>query len=222
MVLLGILIVIIGFALKLDSIAVVVIAGICTGLIAKMSFVDILRIMGDTFVSQRHMTLFLLTLPVIGICEKYGLKEKAISLIQNIKNLSTGKILSMYFFIREAGAAVSLRLSGQAQFVRPLINPMAQGASVSKYGNLNDKAEDLIKAAAAAMDNYGNFFGQNLFMASSGVLLVSGTLTSELGKSVTALEIAKASVPVAIVALILALLQNYLLDKKIGRIMNKK
>ena len=61
------------------------------------------------------------------------------------------------------------------------------------------------------MDNYGNFFGQNVFLASSGVLLIAGTL-EELGYGVNALDIAKASVPIAIIALILGVLQNRLLD----------
>ena len=204
MELIGIVIVIIGFALKFDTIAVVLVAGLSTGLVAHMSLYEILEKLGSTFVSQRHMTLFILTLP----------------LIKNMKNMSTGKLLSCYLFIREVGAAVSLRLSGQAQFIRPLINPMAQGAAVSKYGELDDKNEDLIKGTAAAMDNYGNFFGQNVFLASSGVLLIAGTL-EELGYGVNALDIAKASVPIAIIALILGVLQNRLLDKRLSRNLSK-
>ena len=215
MELIGIVIVIIGFALKFDTIAVVLVAGLSTGLVAHMSLYEILEKLGSTFVSQRHMTLFILTLPVIGMCERFGLKERAITLIKNMKNMSTGKLLSCYLFIREVGAAVSLRLSGQAQFIRPLINPMAQGAAVSKYGELDDKNEDLIKGTAAAMDNYGNFFGQNVFLASSGVLLI------ELGYGVNALDIAKASVPIAIIALILGVLQNRLLDKRLSRNLSK-
>lgn len=221
MALIGIVIVIVGFALKFDTIAVVLVAGLATGLVADMSFVEILDKLGSTFVSQRHMTLFMLTLPVIGMCERFGLKERAITLIKNMKNMSTGKLLSCYLFIRELGSAVSLRLSGQAQFIRPLINPMAQGAAVSKYGEVDEKSEDLIKGTAAAMDNYGNFFGQNVFLASSGVLLIAGTL-QELGYGVTTLEIAKASVPIAIIALILGVLQNKLLDKKLRKNLSKK
>lgn len=70
------------------------------------------------------------------------------------------------------------------------------------------------------MDNYGNFFGQNVFLASSGVLLIAGTL-EELGYGVNALDIAKASVPIAIIALILGVLQNRLLDKRLSRNLSK-
>ena len=221
MVLIGILIVIIGFALKLDSIAVIIISGLVTGFAANMDLNEILTILGQTFVNQRLITIFILTVPVIGISERYGLKEKAVSLIKQVKNLSTGKLLTLYCLIRQIAGAMSLRISGHPQFVRPLINPMAQGAAISKYGKLDEKTEAKIKAAAASMDNYGNFYGQNLFLASSGVLLISNTL-SELGYATTGLDIAKASIPVAIIAFVLVLVQNILLDKQLERQFSKK
>lgn len=217
MELIGILIVILGFAFKFDTILVVLVAGITTGLAAHMDFIKILEILGNTFIQQRHMTIFLLTLPIIGVCERFGLKERAIELIGKAKGLSTGKLLTLYLFIRQVASAISLKVSGHAQFIRPLINPMAQGAAVSKYGDLPEEAQDKIKGAAAAMDNYGNFFGQNLFLASSGVLLISGTLEG-LGYNVSTLHIAMASVPIAVIAFIIIAFDNYRLDKKIKKI----
>src|SRR5690554_4354877 len=75
--LIGVLIVVIGFTLKKDTIATVVVAGIVTGLVAGMSPIEILDVLGDSFITQRLATLFVLTLPAIGICERYGLKDKA-------------------------------------------------------------------------------------------------------------------------------------------------
>lgn len=216
MAIIGILIVIVGFALKLDTIAVVITAGITTGVMANIDITEILRVLGETFVNQRHMSIFLLTLPIIGLCERYGLRESAIALLGKAKNMSTGKLLTFYLFIREVAAAASIRVSGHAQFIRPLINPMAQGAAISKYGELDEKTEEKIKAAAAAMDNFGNFFAQNVFMANSGVLLISGTLES-LGYNVNTMEIAAWSVPVAVITFILVAGQNYLLDKQISK-----
>ena len=216
MALIGILIIVVGFALKFNTIAVVIVSGIVTGLIADMSISEILTTLGQTFVQKREMCLFLLTLPVIGLCERYGLKEKAIELIKKVKGLSTGKLISGYLFIREVSSTMAVKLGGHPQFVRPLINPMSQGAAISKYGELDEKDEDLIKAASAANDNYGNFFGQNVFLANSGVLLISGTLET-LGYNVDTLQIAKASIPVAVIAFILGVTQNYLLDKKLAK-----
>lgn len=220
MVLIGIIIVIIGFALKLDTIAVVITAGIATGLIAHIDIIEILEILGDTFVKQRQMSLFLLTLPIVGMCERYGLKDRAIEIIRNLKNVSTGRLLTLYLLIREVAAAISLRLSGHVQFIRPLINPMAQGAAISTYGKVDEAQEEKIKAASAAMENYGNFFGQNVFLANSGVLLIVGTL-QELGYNVDAVQIAIWSVPVAIIAFILGAVQNHLLDKSLNKNLGK-
>ena len=221
MELIGILIIILGFALKLDTIAVVVSAGVVTGLVAHMNIVEILSTLGEAFVTNRTTCLFMLTLPVIGLCERYGLKAKAIDLIKKAKGLSTGALLSGYTFIREASIGMGVTLGGHPQFVRPLINPMAEGASIAKYGNLDEKDIDKIKAYSAASDNIGNFFGQNVFMASSGVLLISGTLES-LGYNVDTLQIAKASLPIALAAFALCILQNYLLDNSLKRKYNKK
>ena len=110
--LIGVVIVVIGFALKFDTIATVVIAGIATGLVAGMTPMEILTTLGTSFVSQRTATLFVLTLPAIGICERYGLKEKAIDFIRSIKNATTGRVILIYQAIRTLAAAFSVRLGG--------------------------------------------------------------------------------------------------------------
>ena len=48
--LVGIVIVIIGFALKFDTLATVVVAGIVTGLVGGMSIMDILSTLGATII----------------------------------------------------------------------------------------------------------------------------------------------------------------------------
>ncbi|EPY2277244.1 DUF969 domain-containing protein [Clostridium sporogenes] len=216
MKLIGVLIVVLGFALKLDIIAVVLVSGLTTGLVAGLSFMEILDILGKSFVDTRYMTLFVLTLPVIGICERYGLREMAIELISKAKNATTGKILNIYTLIREVASAMSLRLGGHPQFVRPLINPMAQGAAISKYGEIDEEDEEKIKAQAAAMDNYGNFFGQNVFLANAGVLLIVSTL-EKLNYKVDPSDIAKASIPISVCTFIVVAIFNYMFDKKLQR-----
>lgn len=94
--LIGVVIVIIGFAIKFDTIATVVIAGLATGLVAGMTPMEIFDTLGKSFISNRTATLFVLTLPVIGVCERYGLKEKAIDFIRSIKNATTGRVILIY------------------------------------------------------------------------------------------------------------------------------
>ncbi len=215
MQLIGILVIVVGFILKFDTIAVVLTAGVVTGLLGGMSIVEILTTLGSTFTTQRSMALFLLILPIIGICERYGLKERASELIKKIKGMSSGRVSTLYMFIREIAISAGVKL-GHAEFVRPLIEPMSQGASSNKYGKLDEETEESIKVMAAAADNYGNFFAQNIFIANSGVLLIVGTL-EELGYNVDALAVAQASIPIAIIALIFAFVQNTYMDKKIAK-----
>ena len=61
------------------------------------------------------------------------------------------------------------------------------------------------------MENYGNFFGQNLFVG-AGVLLMVGTFQS-LDIKVNAMSLVLASIPVAIITLILVWIKNILLDR---------
>lgn len=177
--LVGILIVVIGFILKKDTIATVILAGVVTGLVAGLNFMEILSVLGQAFIGQRLATLFVLSLPVIGLLERYGLKEKATDLIQKLKNVSTRKILSVYLAVRSLASAFSVRLGGHAQFIRPIIEPMATAATEVQYGQLTDKTKDKIKGHSAANENYGNFFAQNCFMGTSGTLLIVSTLTEQ-------------------------------------------
>jgi len=216
--LIGILIIVIGFALKIDSIAVVIVAAIVTALIGNIGIKEILETLGSNFISARNMSLFILTLPIVGVCERYGLKEQAIDVIKKMKVITAGKIIISYQFIRELAAAFSLRLSGHAQFIRPLIYPMAEGAAVAtKEEPLTEDEIDKIKAASAAADNYGNFFAQNCFAASSGVILIANTLIENGYTNIVQQDIALWSIPIAIIAFVLGVIQYLLLDKMVKK-----
>ena len=210
--LIGVLIVVVGFILKFDTIAVVVVAGIITGLVAGMNPEEILTVLGNSFVSQRLATLFVLTLPVIGICERYGLKDKAVDLIRKFKMATSGGIISIWLAVRSLSAAFSVRLGGHPQFIRPLIEPMANAASVARYGKLQEPTVDKIKGYCAASENIGNFMAQNCFMGASGTLLIVSTLV-EQGQQVDALQIALMSIPIAILAVLVGVANNWLFDR---------
>ena len=136
--LIGIVIVVIGFVMKFDTLATVVVAGLVTGLISGMSIMDILNTLGTAFLTNRTATLFILTLPVVGLCERMGLRDKAVDLIKGIKNATTGRLLVIWEGVRTVASAFSLRIGGHPQFIRPLINPMAQAAAIAKYGDIDE------------------------------------------------------------------------------------
>jgi len=58
----GVLIIVVGFALKLDTIAVVLTAGVVTGIVGGLNFNEILTILGEAFVKNRYMTVLYLLL----------------------------------------------------------------------------------------------------------------------------------------------------------------
>ena len=214
--LVGILVVIVGFILKFDTMATVVAAGLVTGLVAGMSPMEILTTLGDAFLSNRTATLFVLTLAAIGLCERNGLKDKAVDLVRMMKSATTGRVLALWQVIRTMASAFSLRIGGHPQFIRPLISPMAQGAAVARFGKIAPEDEDKIKGLAAATENYGNFFAQNCFMGSSGTLLIVSTL-NEQGYQVDALQIAGQAVPIAVISVVVGVLWGLLFDVAMKR-----
>ncbi|MEQ2562368.1 DUF969 domain-containing protein [Ventrimonas sp. CLA-AP-H27] len=216
MKLIGVLIVIVGFILKLDTLAVVVVAGLATGLVAGMSPMKILDTLGTAFITNRTATLFILTLPAIGLCERNGLKDKAVDFITSLKNATTGRLIAIWQIIRTIASAFSLRIGGHPQFIRPLINPMAQAAAEVQYGELDEKTQDAIKGMCAGSENYGNFFAQNCFMGASGTLLIVSTLT-EQGYPVDALQIAGQSVPIAVLSVVVGVIYALLFDQILKR-----
>lgn len=216
--LIGIVIIVVGFALKLDVLAVVIVSGIVTGLVSGIDFIEVLRILGESFVNNRLMSIFLIIFPVIAIIERYGLKERAAYLIGKLKNASAGKVLSIYMVVRSIASALNVRIGGHVQFVRPLILPMSEAAAeIDKEKPLTEKEDEDIKGLSAAVENYGNFFAQNCFPASSGVVLIQGTLVGLGYKEITLSMISSSAVYIAVIAVILTIVQVLLYDRKLKK-----
>lgn len=213
--LIGILVIILGFILKLDTIAVIIVAGLVTGLASGMNLIEILSLLGQAFLDTRYMSIFLITLPVIGMLERYGLRNTAANLILNLKNATVTKIFSIFLIMRVVFSALGVRLSGHVQFIRPILYPMVESAQAQQALSLSLNQKDTLKTMACALENYGNFFGQNIFVANAGVLLIVGTL-QELGYILKNSDIALASIYPAVFVSILALIQIRFAVQKLG------
>ena len=213
--LIGVAIIVLVFALKLDVLAVVLVAGIVTGIVSGLDFFYILEIIGTSFVNNRLMSIFLIMFPVIAIIERFGMKERAAYLIGKIKDASAGKVLSLWIVIRSLASAMNIRIGGHVQFIRPLILPMtAAAAEASKGCRLTEKEDEKVKGLSAASENYGNFFAQNCFPAASGVVLIQSGL-AVAGYDVTLSSIASASISVMIISIILTMVQVFLFDRQV-------
>lgn len=214
--LIGIPIIVVGFVLKFDTIAVVLISALVTALVSGIAFTEFLGILGEAFVNNRMVTLFLLTLPMIGLSERFGLRQVAVKVIEKLRGLTTGRFLIIYLLIRELAGFFSIRIQGQTQFIRPIVNPMAQASAENKFGEISEADQEKIKARSAATENFGNFFAQNTFIAASGVLLIVGTMDS-LGYKVSAGSVSKASIPIALVILLIVAIYQLLFDRKMAK-----
>lgn len=215
--LIGIAVVALGFALNLNTLLVVVGAGIVTGLVAGMSFHEIVEQFGRLFVENRYMTMtVVLIVPVVGLLERYGLRERAEAMIQQMRGASAGRILLLYTAIRQVSIALGINIGGHAGAVRPLVAPMAEGAARARHGELPERSVDLVRAHAAAAENVGNFFGEDVFIAVGSILLMKGFFDAQ-GVEVSAWAMALWAIPTAVVAFGVMAWRARALDRRLDR-----
>ncbi|WP_345033423.1 5-oxoproline transporter, DUF969 family subunit [Kutzneria kofuensis] len=84
-VLIGVALVVIGFALRLNPMLVVTVSGIVTALLGGLNPVAILDTFGSGFATNRSVTIYVITLPAIGLLERYGLQQQAARLIGKLR-----------------------------------------------------------------------------------------------------------------------------------------
>ena len=199
----GVAWVVAGFALRLNPALIVVSAGFVTGFAAGHSPLEILALLGDAFTKNRFLLLFLLTLPVIGLLERHGLKERAQAWIAQLRSATFGRLLIAYLGLRQLGSMLGLTsLGGHPQTVRPLLAPMAEAAAETRHGALSDDTRERIRALCAATDNIGLFFGEDIFIAFGAVLLIQGFF-AEQGLKLEPMQIALWGLPTAILAFLI-------------------
>jgi uncharacterized membrane protein len=236
MKLVGIVIVVVGLALRLRTTLVVVSAAIVTGMIAGLPLFSsdsvfagvpyltspgregIINMLGRAFAESRLITLFIITLPAIGLAERHGLQERSAAVIRKISAATVGRLLIVYQLFRVLVGILGVRLNGHASFVRPLIYPMSVGAAEATAGapsvdQLSPERVEEIKAADSASENYGNFYGQNLSVVQAGILLVFGVLTG-LGYKVGLWKLVLYAIPITVLSILLGCAQFMLLDRR--------
>ena len=215
--LLGILLVVLGFALKFNPLLVVATAAIVTGLLGGMDFLTVLAALGKGFNENRYVTIIYLVLPVIGLLERYGLQQRARTMVVKLKGATTGRLLVGYLAFRQVMAALGLiAVGGHAQMVRPLVAPMAEAAAEKTHGKLDDATVERVKAMSAATDNVGVFFGEDIFLAIASILLIQSSLAS-FGIHLTPFQLSVWAIPSAICAFLIHGSRLLLLDRQLAR-----
>ena len=201
--LLGIALVVIGFALRFNPLLVVAVSAIVTGLLGGMDFLKVLATLGHGFNENRFVTIPYIVLPVIGLLERYGLQQRARALVARIRGATTGRLLLIYLGLRQILAAAGLKdVAGHPQMVRPLLAPMAIAAAEKEHGPLDQPTSDRVKAMSAATDNVGLFFGEDIFLAIASILLIQASLAG-FGIQLTPLQLSVWAIPSAICAFLI-------------------
>nr|WP_295372449.1 DUF969 domain-containing protein [uncultured Sphingosinicella sp.] len=215
-VLIGILIVVAGFALRLNPMLVVTAAAIVTGLIAGMDPVEVVSTFGKAFNDNRIIAIVWIVLPVIGLLERFGLQQRAAAVIRGMRNATTGRLLILYLLYRQVTAAIGLHsTAGHPQTVRPLVAPMALAAAEKQHGELDEPTAEKVKAYSAATDNVGLFFGEDIFFAIGSIVLIQQTLAT-YGYNLAPLELALWAIPTAILAFLIHGARLMLLDRRLA------
>ena len=215
--LLGVVIVVIGFVLRYNPVVVVVTAGLASGLLAGKPPGELLALLGESFVSNRALLLFAFTLPTIGLLERAGLREHALAWVARLRGLTLARLLVGYLLARQGLSMLGLiDIAGHAQTVRPLLAPMAESAAGKALGTIDRKDTQRIHALAAATDNIGRFFGEDVFLAFGAVLLIQG-FYAQNGIVLEPLQIALWALPTAIAAFVIHAVRILLFQRKLAR-----
>ena len=218
--LLGVLWVVLGFALRVNPALTVVSAGFVTGIAAGKSPVEVLVLLGEAFTKNRYLVLILLTLPVIGLLERHGLKERAQAWVARLRGATTGRLLIAYLLVRQIASSLGLTsLGGHPQTVRPLLVPMAEGAAENQHGPLPETVREKLRALCAATDNIGLFFGEDIFIAFGAVLLIQSFFADQ-GVVLEPLKIALWGLPTAICAFLIHGARLLRLDRQLEQEIN--
>ncbi len=217
LVLSGILVVIVGFALRMNPLLVVTLAAFATGLLAGLDLAEVVAAFGKAFNDNRYISVVWIVLPVIGLLERYGLQQRARTVIENFKSATMGRLLLVYLLFRQVTAALGLTsVAGPAQTVRPLVAPMAEAAAEKTHGALEEDERERVLGMSAATDNVGLFFGEDIFVAIASILLIQGIFQS-YGYELTPLQLSVWAIPTAICAFIIHGSRLMLFDRSLRR-----
>ena len=217
LILLGVAVIVVGFAVRLNPLLVVVLAALTSGWFAGLSPLQVIAAFGKAFNDNRFVSTAYLVLPLVGVLERAGLRERAAKIISGLRGVSVGRLLIGYMVFRQATTAVGLMpIAGQPQTIRPLVAPMAEAAAEVRDGPPDPETRYAIRAMAAATDNVAVFFSEDIFVAMGSVLLMVGFLTSS--KIVLdPIHLSVWAIPTALASFVIHATRLVLFDRRLAR-----
>lgn len=213
--LLGVVVVVIGFAIKLEPIAIIVLSTVVTAICGQIGPVELLTTIGSTFVANRTQLITIILMILTGTLERNGLKEAGAALIKKAKGLTSGMLIAVWGVLDQIFIIFKIPIGGIPTYVRPILMPMTLGAVEAQGHSVAPEHEEAIKALYGKDHNMSNFFGQCLFAANSSVLLIQSTLAS-VGVDVDVMQIVRVQIPVALFAMLVNASQSLIVDKRMS------
>lgn len=216
--LIGIAIISLTFILRIHPLLGVLVAALGSAFAAHFPVMKIFELLGEYFLKTRNLTLLtLLPLGVIGLMERHGLREKAQELIRKFRQMTIPRLLISYLIVRQLTSAVGLTsLGGQPQMIRPIIAPMVEAIASRDKPEITPAHLERLKALAAATDNVGLFFGEDIFIAFGAVVLIAAFM-NEHNIPVELLNVALWGIPSAMFAFIIHSLRIWLITRLLLR-----
>jgi uncharacterized membrane protein len=217
LILLGVAVIVVGFAIRLNPLLVVVAAALTSGWFAGLSPLQVIAAFGKAFNDNRFVSAAYLVLPLVGVLERAGLREQAGRVIGRLRGVSVGRLLISYMLFRQATTAVGLMpIAGHAQTIRPIVAPMAEAAAEARDGPPDLATRYAIRAMASATDNVAVFFSEDIFVAMGSVLLMVGFLTSAR-IVLDPIHISVWAIPTAVAAFAIHATRLALFDRRLAR-----
>ena len=211
--LLGVVVVVIGFAMKMQPITIISISALVTAVCGQIPMEEFVTIIGKSFTANRTQLVALIAMVLTGSLERNGLRIAGAELIKNVKGLTSSMLISVWCVLSHLFIIFKIPIGGINSYVRPILMPMTIGAIEAKGYEPTPEHVETIKALYGKDYNVSNFFGQCLFAANSSVLLIQSTLAS-IGYDVDVMQIVMVQVPVAIFAMIVNATQTLIVDKR--------
>jgi uncharacterized membrane protein len=217
LVLAGIAVIVLGFLLRFNPLLVVAVAAGVTGWAAGLSPLAIVAAIGKAFNGVRYVSIIWIVLPVIGLLERHGLQERARAFVAGLASATAGRLLIVYLLFRQITAALGLTaIAGPAHTVRPLVAPMAEALANRQADGIDEEQRERIKALAAATDNVGLFFGEDIFLAVGSILLMKGLL-EQFGIILQPFSLSLWAMPSALAAFLMHGARLLWLDRRLSR-----
>lgn len=130
--LLGVVVVVIGFAMKMQPITIISISALVTAVCGQIPMEEFVTIIGKSFTANRTQLVALIAMVLTGSLERNGLRIAGAELIKNVKGLTSSMLISVWCVLSHLFIIFKIPIGGINSYVRPILMPMTIGTIEAK------------------------------------------------------------------------------------------